>query len=157
MTKLYLFSLMITGTLNASEWRLLDLDYFTMEHRRHINYRDAYFSKLETIEGECTRSKECFTQGVSALFGLTILQIPLSIQDTPISVFWRNNVHTDATQRQVRQVGWEWEVGVPIGNSIEVFKRHHSIHVMEDKNEDHRFPLRDEYVVKVQFYKRKGK
>ena len=144
----------LSWPLHATEWRLLEADYLYMEYRRHHNYVDSYMPQYDVVEGDCKRSTECFRIGASALFGLTVIQLPISIQNTPVSIFWRNDVHTDGTSRQVRHVGWFWEAGFPIGDKIEIFQRHHSRHVMEEKIEDRRFPLRDEYVVRFKLLDR---
>lgn len=149
--------LLLSGTALGTEFRLLDPDYLGLEYRRHQNYRDSFFQKYEVIEGECTEGKECFTFGASLLFDLTVLQLPLSIQGVPLSLYWKNDIIMDSTQRQVRQVGWKWELGIPVGKHLEFFQRHHSRHVLEDTNSQFGFPLRDEYVIRFNILNRRDR
>jgi hypothetical protein len=145
------------GILYAGDWHLLDADYLGLEYREHRNYRDDYFPEYTTIEGECRGitkleedSKECFKYGANVLFNLNLITIP-----GITNIFWRNDVNMDATNKQVRHVGWNWEAGFPVGDKIELFHHHYSRHILDSDPQVNRgFPLRDEYVVKFNLYRR---
>lgn len=135
----------------SSNFKLIELQSMGMEYRHIRNYRDAYFPKYETIEGKCVGSTECFKYGANALFDLDLFKYK------QYGIFWRNDVHMDATNKQVRHVGWHWEVGFPlVPEKLEVFTRHHSRHVLESEPQiEQNYPLRDEYIMRLNFYKRK--
>ena len=154
MKKLLIILGLLTTPSYSQEFRLLDLDYLGLEYITHVNYRDSYFLEYETLDRQCVKSTECFKYGANALFDITLVQLPYQLQQVPFSLFWRNDVKMDATNKQVRQVGWLWEIGIPIGKHVELFHRHHSRHVLENTNSQFGFPLRDEYVVKLNIYKR---
>lgn len=145
----------------AAELHLLELDKLSMEYRQVRNYRDAYFPEYETIEGECvatkpdgTASTECFKYGANLLFDLDLIKYD------KYKMFWRNDLQMDATNRQVRHVAWRWELGLPLvfdkdRTAIEVFTRHHSRHLLDsDSQVEQRYPLRDEYVIRLNFYEK---
>jgi hypothetical protein len=136
--------------------RLLDVDYIGLEYKKHENYRDPYFPEYETVSGECTgytvlgtTSDECMSYGAAALFDLSL------IRKGSYGLVWRNILDMDATNKQVRQVGWDWELGFLLGPKIELFHRHHSRHVLEDARENRTYPLRDEVVVRFNLYRSK--
>lgn len=133
----------------AGEIKLLEIDSFSIQYRKHVNYRDEFFHDLETINNECTKSSECMKFGANALFDLTALRYK------DYHLFWRNDVAMDATNRQVRHVSWDWEAGFNIlpKNQVEVFHHHESRHMLDDSSSVKKFPLRDEYVVKFNFIK----
>jgi len=157
MVLLFIYLMILFGIKCAqaqpSEFHLLELDYMGMEYRQHRNYRDAFFPQYTTISGECTESNECFKYGANALFDLNLVRYD------NYRLFWRNDVNMDATNRQVRHVGWRWELGFPIiPDKLELFTRHYSRHVLDADIPDNvippRYPLRDEYVLKMNFYNR---
>jgi hypothetical protein len=126
-----------------------------IEYKKHTNYRDPYFTEYETVDGVCTgqteeglRSEECMAYGAAALFNLSLLTVGNS------SIFWRNEVDMDATNKQVRQVGWFWEAGLSVQKKLEIQYRHHSRHVLEDTVGDgsRQFPLRDEIAIRLNLY-----
>jgi hypothetical protein len=151
--------LALCGRAEAQEgYRLLSADRVGMEYRQHVNYRDPFFPEFETIGGNCagvkpdgTPSSECFAYGASALIDLTLLQLPNLTR-----IFWRNDLQMDATNKQVRYAGWKWELGLTLIPRVQLFQRHHSRHILEKETPSsvNRFPLRDEYVLAIDFYKR---
>lgn len=143
-----------TKTASTGNWRLLDLDELDMEYREIRNLRDPYFPSYNTVEQTCSGTKadgtpsgECWKYGANVLFNLNLVEYKKAAR-----LFWRNNVGMDATNRQVRRVGWHWEFGVPLGDRVEVFSRHHSQHWLDGENPDQKYPLRDEYVIKLKFF-----
>lgn len=158
---LIMLALLLCSKLHAEEFHVLELKDLSMEYKQHRNYRDSYFPQYETINGHCagynndgTLSTECMTYGAGVNFDLSIVKFKA------MDLFWNNKVDMDATNRQVRQVGWDWEVG-PKFDKVSVFYHHHSRHLMESAtvyNEGSldeqkiKYPLRDEYVIRFNFY-----
>ena len=64
--------------------------------------------------------------------------------------YWRNVVHTSATNRQVRHVGWQWDLGIGYRDKVEAFYWHHSQHAV-DAPSNGAYPLIDRYGVRVIF------
>jgi len=136
-------------SLDLTQFHVMELDNFSMMYRQHVNYRDAYFPAYETIDRECTKSEECMKFGANALFDLTIISYKR------YGLFWRNDIIMDATNRQVRHVAWDWQIGMPITKYFEIYHHHTSRHILEEERPTtQRFPLRDEYVLKMKFYER---
>lgn len=139
----------------GSSWRLLDLDYVGMRYVQVRNLRDPYFPEFDTIEGECTgtkedgtRSTECWRYGADVLFNINVLQIPKIGQ-----IFWRNDVGMNATTSQVRHVNWHWKAGVDFGK-FEFGTEHWSRHCMECNvpPNSHNYPLQDFYYLEFSLY-----
>lgn len=135
--------------LHFMELEKIDLDYKEVK-----NYRDDYFPQYETINGQCTgytatgeRSTECMQYGAAIGFDINAIRTSLT------TVQWRNTVDMDATNKQVRQVGWNWELGLTLGPRMEIFEHHHSRHMLDDSGID-KYPLRDEYVLRFHIYQR---
>lgn len=76
--------------------------------------------------------------------------------------YWRNKVHTETAGEVgiVRTVGWKWEAGVEVGKYFDLFRAHHSRHVMEKEpthkfdNASSQFPVEDSYGVRFHLYRR---
>lgn len=46
-------------------------------------------------------------------------------------VFWKNRVHSEAAYAKFYAVGWKYDLGVKLGEQIELFWHHHSRHTMD--------------------------
>jgi hypothetical protein len=77
--------------------------------------------------------------------------------------YWKNNIHTEGLEAQVKTVGWHWEMGLHLTPKLDAFYEHHSRHVMEgaqpqyyDPNRDQafkqKFPVEDSYGIRLHFY-----
>lgn len=150
MNKLFitLLLLFLSDIALGKEIFVLELDSLDIKYRKHVNYRDSYFPEYETIDNECTKSTECMKFGANALFNINVIRI------NNYNLFWRNDIMMDSTNKQVRHVGWDYEVGLPlVPDKIEMYYHHESRHILEQANHA-RFPLRDEYVINFNIYKR---
>lgn len=146
--------LFLLSSISYAQVKVVELDKMSMEYRYHRNYRDAFFPQYETIEGHCTVSSECFRYGANVQFDLNLVRVK------EYKLFWRNDVMMDATNKQVRHVGWFWEAGTVLYHNslsnIEAFIRHESRHILDDEPQTvQRYPIRDEYVLKINFYQRR--
>lgn len=73
-------------------------------------------------------------------------------------VSWRNKVHMDGTNSQLRNAGWEFDVSLD-RYAIQPFYYHHSQHALDavgadDPRRSNDYPLVDRYGVRFVFYKR---
>lgn len=136
-----MLALILTTALGyAGDFKLLNADYVGMEYSKILYLRDPYMPEYTSHRQE---NEEQWRYGAAALVDLHLIQYK------DFELYWNNRVHMDATGDQVRHVGWYWEFGSNLGTEkLDVFYRHHSRHVMEDINEDVRFPVRDEYTVR---------
>lgn len=117
-----------------------------MEYWKTQNNQDPYWP-YQDPQGA---TREHWQDGAATTFNLNLVRF----QD--YSLYWRNYVHMDDTNRQVRQVGWQWEAGVSMADRVEGFWYHHSQHVL-DAQETYHFPLVNRYGVRVIFYQRDRK
>lgn len=130
----YLFLLlMIATTVNAKEYRLLEVEHFDIQYQEFKNIRDPYVSDIENLKYRVSTN---FTLGLHRI------------------LYWDNKVHTEALKSgTVKTVGWHWVVGLRVNKYIDVFSEHHSRHVMEEyratKNGHNMFPVEDSYGVKL--------
>lgn len=127
----------------SSTWRLMELESAELEGWKLGYLRDPYMEEYETKSGD-----EEWKGGVGVKFDVTLVEWKPNWR-----LYWKNKVHTDGTQRQVRHVGWWWDAGMSVGEKVDLFYEHHSRHCMEC-NVDGNFPLRDAYGVRFKLYRR---
>lgn len=140
MLRLIILLLLWSNTAFA-EFRLLDLDYFDMRGARFGANRDPLTPDIPS---------EDYTGRVSTQFNLRLLEVG----------YWDNRVHTEAIQSKVQTVGWHWELGIRLTNTISFFHEHHSRHRMDDvypydydgNGKPDKFPVEDSYGIKLIFY-----
>jgi hypothetical protein len=72
-----------------------------------------------------------------------------------IALHWKNRLHFDQAgpSGHIKHAGWEYELGLPLwidkGKSkIELFKQHHSRHVLEEVRDAH-FPVYDQIGLRI--------
>jgi hypothetical protein len=64
--------------------------------------------------------------------------------------YWRNELHTETAGRVPKTVGWQWELGVQVGKHLDLFRAHHSRHIMDEPGPTRdRFPVQDSYGVRI--------
>lgn len=75
-----------------------------------------------------------------------------------LSLYWLNQLHFDqaANSGHIKHAGWKYEMGVPIfedekGSRIELFKQHHSRHLLEEERDVH-FPVYDRFGIRLRLY-----
>lgn len=71
------------------------------------------------------------------------------------SIFWLNKLHFDQSNANghIKHAGWQYEVGMPLWidrgvSRIELFKQHHSRHLLEETRSIH-FPVYDRFGVRL--------
>jgi hypothetical protein len=75
--------------------------------------------------------------------------------------FWNNRVHTETINPggTVKTVGWQWELGIRLGNQVDIYHYHHSRHIMDqqavggDRFNDsyNQFPVEDALGIRFKF------
>ncbi len=135
---------MVSFTANAQEWKLLDVDSMNIEVARFKCNREPMTPQYNCAD---------YTGRVSANFNLRVAEV----------AYWDNNVHTEAIESTVKTVGWQYELGLHITKSIDLYWEHHSRHIMEGEQPLHvnertgvvgrdRFSLEDSFGVRFIFY-----
>jgi hypothetical protein len=127
----------------AKELRLLDADRLDLEYARMVpETRDPY-SPQHTGE---------WRDRIALEWDVTLLQWG----------YWNNWVHTETTSPsgRVTTVGWQFEAGFHLTDYFDLYRSHHSRHVMEEEAE-HRFedshaqfPVEDTYGIRFHLYGR---
>lgn len=51
------------------------------------------------------------------------------------NIYWNNNTHCETTSGGVKTVGWLWEAGLRVTPWLDVFKAHHSQHVVDEPSQ----------------------
>jgi hypothetical protein len=141
MKSIILLALLWAGTAQAGDYRLLDVDRLDLEYGKFVpTTRDPY---VPQYAGR-------WRDEIALQWDVTLLQWG----------YWRNHVHTETTDPSgsVTTVGWQFELGVHLGDRVDVYREHHSRHVMEAEPE-HRFeaahaqfPVEDLYGVRLHIY-----
>jgi hypothetical protein len=112
---------------------LLSLDHFSLTYQEFDNRRDAYVPSIENWKYRAT-----------ANFDLSLLGF----------LYWDNKVHTEGIDSgAVKTVGWHWFTGARLTGWLDLFKEHHSYHVMEEQAPEDigRFPVEDSIGIRVRF------
>lgn len=72
-----------------------------------------------------------------------------------VALYWKNRLHFDqaGSSGHIKHAGWEYELGLPLWidkgkPKIELFKQHHSRHVLEEVRDAH-FPVYDRFGVRI--------
>lgn len=143
MARLIIFLTMVGCEGAYAQTSYFDLSKFALEYWRIDNNRDGYL-EIEDPGGD---AKEHWLYGSAATFDLDL------VATENWGLYWDNYVHMDSTNKQVRHVGWEWEGGLRIGDTLEVFHYHHSRHILEAERPD-RYPLVNRYGARWVFYEK---
>jgi hypothetical protein len=113
-----------------------------MEMWKTANNRDPYWPYQDLKNA----TDEHWRDGAATIFNLDLLSYDR------YRLYWNNRAHMDNTNSQVRQVGWEWEMGLSVPK-LDVFYHHHSQHLL-DEDSTLKFPLENKYGIRFNFYKR---
>jgi hypothetical protein len=135
-----------TPSESRLKFRLLEVDRVDVEAYKNSFYRDPYINQYSTDAG----GDEYWIGGAAVSFNLTLLEIAPNWR-----LYWNNRVHMDGTNKQVRHVGWWWDLGLNMGPKLDLFYNHHSRHCLEC-NTDQGYPLRDSIGVRFKMYRRPG-
>jgi hypothetical protein len=139
MNRLLIALVMATACPARAEFRLLDIDRMSIDLSRFGCNREPL-----TPQYDC----KDYVGRIASEFDLRLLEYG----------YWRNRVHTEGIKAQVKTVGWEYEFGLRVVPELDVFYHHHSRHVMDDPlpvyqdNRQGKFPVSDEYGVRMNFY-----
>lgn len=125
--------------IEASEYRLLDIDKFDIEYTKlNPSSRDPYAPQYTGLWKERAALK----------WDVSVLGF----------AYWRNNVHTETIESgQVKTVGWEYEAGIPVTGHFELFWHHHSRHIMDEPpqvnytDSANQFPVEDGVGIRIRF------
>lgn len=143
MRYLLLLILLLGAPARADDLHLLELDQFDFDTYRVINHRDPYFGYKDMGS-----DGEHWDKGAAVNFNLDLMKY------AEYSWYWRNRVHGEATERQFRQIGWQYETGLEVHNYVQVYWYHHSQHVLDDAGAYGKYPLDNFVGVRYTFYKR---
>lgn len=128
----------------SQAYSVLEPDRVTFEAFKYEHYRDAYFP-YDTQGGS-----EVWAYGAGA-------NIDFHLLDTgSFAIYSRNWLHLSATDKQVREAGWQWDQGLRFFNKVELFYGHHSRHLLDEPPEPTamKYPLTDTYGARLILYER---
>lgn len=139
MSRLYrylIFALIFIST-NSFGWsnEFLSTDELSLDVYKIDDYRDVYYEE----------DMYNWTYGTALNWNVNLLWL----------FKWENKVHMAGTDSQVRAVGWEYKVSLPLFPYVTPFYYHHSQHVMERGRDRRTYPLSNFYGVTLDFYRRK--
>lgn len=143
-TSLFFLCLVLSSSIEASEFRLLDTDNLSLEYAQLSKHnRDPY---LPQYTGR-------WKDRASILWDSTL------VGKDKYSLYWKHNIHTETIDTgAVKSVGWEWRLGVTLGSKLELLHHHHSRHVMDERVDNpvyqgkgNQFPVEDSFVLRFNF------
>ena len=127
---LWVTFLILFGNAEVAKGDVLSLDHMSIDSWRTLTRRDPF---QPDNTGHWTR-------GAQFNFDLRFMEY----------FAWKNRVHMDGTQAQLRNAGWEFEV-VLDKCQFQPFYYHHSQHAF-DSNGVGKYPLIDRYGVRFTFF-----
>ena len=143
MKVLSLFLALISASGFAQDYHLVELDRFDFEAWKINDYREGYMDFPSPRSGEDER----WNKGAAINFNLNLIRI------NDYAFYANNYVHSDATNKQFRTIGWQWETGFHFNKKVDLFWKHHSQHVLDAAREED-FPLENRYGIRLIFYTR---
>ena len=148
---IFIITFMFLGTPALPQsLQLMVPTLFQSETLYYRNKRDAYIPEYSTGAdnfGTNTQGKKEWWQYGFALRGNVDL-----IRWGKFSLWSKNRWYMDATNQQVRKVGWQSELGLPLSEKLEFSYFHHSRHCLECRP-DLNYPVDNAYVVRYTFFK----
>lgn len=136
-----LFSCASTPAL-AGNLHLLEPKDVYLEYYKYTSMHDPYLYPID---------REIY-QGASFNTDFNIIRYK------DFLIYWKNNLHFDQSRvsGHIKHAGWQYEIGLPLlmakdSTKIELFKQHHSRHVLEETRSTH-FPVYDRYGVRFRLY-----
>lgn len=108
---LALFLCSIGQANDLSEWHLVEMDKTYIDYMHFTYAAEPFFQPYYT---PTTRLD---------------LHVDLKLLDD--AMFFNNMVHTETDQTQFRSVGWNYRLGVHLGDSVDLYFEHYSIHLLD--------------------------
>ena len=105
------------------------MDYYSIKDNR-----DIYFQDYE----------KRWTDGAALNFNLDIVKY----------FHWKNKVYENSADQQVRQVGWQWDLALDLGQYVNLFYYHHSTHLEDKEMTEYKYPMQNYYGVRFYFIRR---
>jgi hypothetical protein len=134
----------------AGEWRLLELDYMSMDYGKIINHRDVYLPYEDIGRDRYAETDETWRGRIGVNFDLNLIR-----WDEFYRFHWENRVEGSSTYQQFREVAWAFRWGLQLGEHLELFYDHVSRHVLDAAPERERtYPLTNVYGGQITFYRR---
>ena len=65
-------------------------------------------------------------------------------------VYLDNSIFGKSTQKQYRYVSWEFEIGLSLQETVDLFYHHKSEHMMDTSRPDH-FPISNYFGIRIEF------
>lgn len=140
-----LFMLLLTSSAHAKDY-YLGLDKFSISINKFTGNRTPELPQIDIND---------WAYRVETDFDVTILNF----------LFWRNNIHGEATESKFQTMGWQYEMGFSVKNAFEIFWKHHSRHTLDIENPTWvntktnetfktKFPVEDSIVVRLIFFEK---
>lgn len=140
-----IFIAIFSATPALAQWRLLEAKEVYVDTYKNETVHDPYLAPDD----------QYLTYGASFNTNFDILKY------NGYGLYMDNDLHFDQDSQdgQVRAAGWQYNLGLVVWqkdgkNKIELFKQHHSQHVLDRTREDLHFPVYDRVGVRWNLYQR---
>lgn len=145
--KYYILTIIMWPTIALShEFRLLELDHASFEVWKIGDNRDSYFPYQRPIDYSGQ------DEGTEEWHGGAAFNLNLNLASyNGYGLYWDNKPYLNGTKAQVRQAGWEWEVGAGYKKCQTLFWRHHSTHILDEASVG-KYPLSNQFGIRVTFF-----
>lgn len=131
---------------NSYAWSLIDVKDLDLEYiKLNKNNRDPYAPEYTGM----------WKEQIALKWDLALLKYG----------YWNNHVHTETVEPSgvVKGVGWQYELGIHVDKYVDIFKMHHSRHILDQEPDElfphsrNQFPVEDGYGIRINLLKFKGR
>jgi hypothetical protein len=138
------------GREQPANWTFLELEGASLEAKKYHTLRDPYIPEEGATD---------WVGGGSFMERLRLL----GHRPSGTSLFWQNRLHFSGTESQIRQGGWEFELGLSKKDTTtmpgwtgttSLFYYHHSQHVMERARDIRAFPVENSTILLIEWRKK---
>ena len=118
MKRFLLAAILAASSSQAFAYNLgiFSIDYFDMRYEKFADARDPYAPQYDNN-------------------WLYRVATDFNISAGPL--YWSNDVHMETIETQTpKTVGWQYELGLHLLDNIDVYREHHSRHIMDEYSPD---------------------
>jgi hypothetical protein len=138
-----LTALLFSANAAGQDFRLLDMDRFSMEFYEIGDLRDPYYP----YPSPRSDAREKWRGGIATNFDLRLL----TYRD--VGLYWDNRLAGNGTNKQFRTVEWEYKMRLQLGDKFNLHHFHRSRHLLDEASQ-HPFPLENRFTAEYVFFQK---
>lgn len=114
----------------------------SFETAKIYNFRDTYFEDYTLLGGNPSSDSPGEQREWWSYH--TALNVKVNLLSNSIGkLYWDQQIAGQSTQKQFRRVHWEFELGINVKDSVDIFRHHRSEHLLDADGDN--YPVIDIY------------